>query len=220
MTTIREEMWVKKHFLRPVFYHGFPENMMKTRFQTQSSVVGSARRATTLSSASLRWNARRWDQDDHGDHLHCHQCGVGEVRNMSSPTECQDAPQLHLDYSNPWFVMIDNWIIDAVQWNNIKSRALGALFFAVIGLLMTAVAVAVLWRFWETPVCQNHPAQCVFHLIFNWGCARLWEGTLMCSHLRHLPLILCSKGKKKLLHIFERGRRSKSWSGSQSWGQS
>ena len=152
MTTIREEMWVKKHFLRPVFYHDFPENMMKTRFQTQSSVVGSARRATTLSSASLRWNARRLDQDDHGDHLHCHQCGVGEVRNMSSPTECQEAPQLHLDYSNPWFVMIDNWIIDAVQWNNIKSRALGALFFAVIGLLMTAVAVAVLWRFWETPV--------------------------------------------------------------------
>ena len=74
MTTIREEMWVKKHFLRPVFYHDFPENMMKTRFQTQSSVVGSARRATTLSSASLRWNARRLDQDDHGDHLH--QCGV------------------------------------------------------------------------------------------------------------------------------------------------
>ena len=117
---------------------------------------------------------------------------------------------------NDWQSLIK----DAVQWNNIKSRALGALFFAVIGLLMTAVAVAVLWRFWETPVCQNHPAQSVFHLIFNWGCARLWEGTLMCSHLRHLPLILCSKGKKKLLHIFERGRRSKSWSGSQSWGQS
>ena len=110
MTTIREEMWVKKHFLRPVFYHDFPENMMKTRFQTQSSVVGSARRATTLSSASLRWNARRLDQDDHGDHLHCHQCGVGEVRNMSSPTECQEAPQLHLDYSNPWFVM-NHWCI-------------------------------------------------------------------------------------------------------------
>ena len=31
-------------------------------------------------------------------------------------------------------------------------RALGALFFAVIGLFMTAVAVAVLHRFWETPV--------------------------------------------------------------------
>ena len=105
----------------------------------------------------------RGDHDNHDFHLHCHQCGVGEVRNMSSPTECQDAPQLHLDYSNPWFVMM----IDAVQWNNIKSRALGALFFAVIGLLMTAVAVAVLWRFWETPVCQNHPAQSVFHLIFN-----------------------------------------------------
>ena len=30
------------------------------------------------------------------------QCGEGEVRNMSSPTECQEAPQFHLDYSNPW----------------------------------------------------------------------------------------------------------------------
>ena len=30
----------------------------------------------------------------------------------------------------------------------------------------------------------------------------MWPRTLLCSHLRHLPLILCSEGKKKFLHIF------------------
>ena len=37
------------------------------------------------------------------------QCGEGEVRNMSSPTECQEAPQFHLDYSNPWCIYNYQW---------------------------------------------------------------------------------------------------------------
>ena len=145
--------------------------MMTTRCQTLSSVVGNAPHATTLSSASLRWSVSRSNLHPHHHHHHCHrhchrhhhhhhrhhhphleyQCGEGEVRNMSSPTECQEAPQFHLDYSNPWFADHHHHTLTMLLLE-ILSRALGALFFAVIGLLMTAVAVAVLWRFWETPV--------------------------------------------------------------------
>ena len=64
----------------------------------------------------------------------CADCMVEMIRNASNPKDCILAPEIYLDYTNPW--------------------ALGALFFAGTGLLMTTIASGVLWRYWNTPVVR------------------------------------------------------------------
>ena len=50
----------------------------------------------------------------------CAECPVQYIRNSSNPEDCILAPETYLDYTNPW--------------------ALGALFFAGTGLIMTTIA--------------------------------------------------------------------------------
>ena len=75
------------------------------------------------------------------------------IRNVSDPRDCILAPEIYLDYTNPW--------------------ALGALFFAGTGLIMTTIStgdsfgntirkilkngkkyLGVLWKYWNTPVVR------------------------------------------------------------------
>ena len=83
----------------------------------------------------------------------CKRCPEGMIRNQTAPDDCRLAPELYLDYTNPW--------------------ALGALFFAGTGLIMTTIStgdsfgntirkilkngkkyLGVLWKYWNTPVVR------------------------------------------------------------------
>ena len=83
----------------------------------------------------------------------CHECMSEYIRNVSDPRDCILAPEIYLDYTNPW--------------------ALGALFFAGTGLIMTTIStgdsfgntirkilkngkkyLGVLWKYWNTPVVR------------------------------------------------------------------
>ena len=84
------------------------------------------------------------------------------VRNELKPDDCILAPEIYLDYTNPW--------------------ALGALLFAGIGLIMTAITMGifkqtnfsysfivlgVLWKFWDTPIVRACSRELSCVLIFG-----------------------------------------------------
>ena len=56
------------------------------------------------------------------------------IRNQTAPDDCRLAPELYLDYTNPW--------------------ALGALMLAGTGLVMTTISMGVLWSYWNTPIVR------------------------------------------------------------------
>ena len=57
----------------------------------------------------------------------CGRCPEGMVRNHSAPHDCRLAPEIYLDYTNPW--------------------ALGALLLAGTGLIMTTIAMGKPWLY-------------------------------------------------------------------------
>ena len=64
----------------------------------------------------------------------CKRCPEGMIRNQTAPDDCRLAPELYLDYTNPW--------------------ALGALMLAGTGLVMTTISMGVLWSYWNTPIVR------------------------------------------------------------------
>ena len=53
----------------------------------------------------------------------CQKCPLGMIRNQSNPKDCSLAKEIYLDYTNPW--------------------ALGAMFFAGTGLIMTTISAGI-----------------------------------------------------------------------------
>ena len=92
----------------------------------------------------------------------CKRCIEGMMRNELKPDDCILAPEIYLDYTNPW--------------------ALGALLFAGIGLIMTAITMGifkqinfsyifivlgVLWKFCDTPIVRACSRELSCVLIFG-----------------------------------------------------
>ena len=90
------------------------------------------------------------------------------MRNELKPDDCILSPEIYLDYTNPW--------------------ALGALLFAGIGLIMTAITMGIF------------KLQCVFLLFYCFRGALevlghpyregLQQGAQLRAHLWHLLIIL------------------------------
>ena len=75
------------------------------------------------------------------------------IRNQTAPDDCRLAPELYLDYTNPW--------------------ALGALMLAGTGLVMTTISMGVLWSYWNTPIVRA----CSRELSSSWSVMEVFGDT-------------------------------------------
>jgi len=64
----------------------------------------------------------------------CRRCPPGYRSDGSDGSHCLRTPETYLDYSDPW--------------------ALASILFALAGMALTLVTVAVFWLYWETPVVK------------------------------------------------------------------
>ena len=98
----------------------------------------------------------------------CKRCIEGMMRNELKPDDCILSPEIYLDYTNPW--------------------ALGALLFAGIGLIMTAITMGIFKQ--QLGVLLFYCFRGAVEVLGHTYCEGLQQGAQLCPHLRYLLIIL------------------------------